>query len=113
MPRVCERRRHSRTPLTCPANLLDKAGRLLFSGQAVDIAPGGIRVIGEGGPTLREELRVWIELTVPSARCGGPPTRVVKLRGEVRRINIMGEWKSVIVVIFENDFSDRLLDPTL
>jgi hypothetical protein len=113
MPRVCERRRHERTLLTCPANLLDKAGRLLFSGRAVDIAPGGIRVIGEGGPDLHEGAEVWVALTVPSVRRAGPPTRVVKLRGAIRRINEMGEWKSVIVVIFENDFSDRLLDPML
>jgi hypothetical protein len=79
----------------------------------VDIAPGGIRIIGEGGPDLHEGAEVWVTLTVPSARCSGPSTRVVKLRGQVRRINVMGEWKSVIVVIFESDFSDRLLDPTL
>lgn len=113
MPRVCERRRHSRTLLTCPASLLDKSGRLLFSGRAVDIAPGGIRVIGEGGPLLCEGSEVWVALTVPSTRRSGPPTRVVKLRGAIRRINVMGEWKSVIVVIFDNDFSDHLLDPTL
>jgi len=113
MLRVHERRRHSRASLTCPASLLDKAGRLLFCGRAVDIAPGGIRIIGEGGPLLYEGREVWVALTVPSARCGGPPTRAVKLRGAIRRINVMGDWKSVIVVIFENDFSDRLLDPTL
>jgi len=113
MPRVRERRRHSRTPLACQTNLLDKAGRLLFSGRAVDIAPGGIRVIGEGGPLLREGRDIWVALTVPSTRRSGPPTRRVKLRGQVRRINAMGEWKSVIVVIFESDFSRRLLDPTL
>jgi len=113
MQRVCERRRHSRTPLTCPASLLDKSGRLLFSGRAVDIAPGGIRIIGEGGPLLHEGRDVWVALTVPSTRRSGPPTRQVKLRGQVRRINAMGEWKSVIVVIFESDFSRRLLDPTL
>jgi hypothetical protein len=113
MPRILERRRHVRNPLACPATLLDKSGHFLFRGRAVDISPGGIRVMGQGGPALREGLNVWVELMVPSARSSGPAHRTVKVRGEVRRINVMGEWKSVVVVIFESDFAERLLDPTL
>jgi hypothetical protein len=113
MPRVDERRRHERSTIACPARLLDKSGRFLFRGRAVDVSPGGIRIMGQGGPMLREGLEVWVELTVPSLRSTGPDHRIVKVHGEIRRLNIMGEWKSVVVVIFENDFSERLLDPTL
>ena len=113
MPRVLERRRHVRSPLACPATLLDKGGHFLFRGRAVDISPCGIRIIGQGGPSLREGLVVWVELTVPSVRSTGPDHRTVKVSGEIRRISVMGSWKSVIVVIFESDFAERLLDPTL
>jgi hypothetical protein len=113
MPRLQERRRHTRQPLTCLTRLLDKSGRFLFRGRAVDISPGGIRVIGQGGPSLREGLPVWVELSVPSTRSSGPGFRLVKVYGEVRRVNIMGSWKSVIVVIFDSDFTERLLDPML
>jgi hypothetical protein len=114
MPRLMtERRRHARTTMACPTRLLDKSGRFLFRGRSVDISLGGIRVVGQGGPTLREGLAVWVELTVPSTRSSGPGHRVVKVHGEIRRVNVMGSWKNVIVVIFDNDFPDRLLDPTL
>ena len=108
-----ERRRHVRSPLACPARLLDKSGHFLFNGRAVDLSAGGIRIIGQGGPTLREGMAVWVELTLPSLRMTGAGNRIVKVRGEIRRINIMGTWKSVIVVTFDNDFTERLLDPTL
>jgi hypothetical protein len=113
MPRVDERRRHTRSPLACPARLLDKSGHLLFNGRAVDISAGGIRIIGQGGPTLSETLPVWVELVVRSLRAAGPGHRIVKVHGEIRRISIMGEWKSVVVVIFDNDFLERMLDPTV
>jgi hypothetical protein len=113
MPRVEERRRHTRSPLSCPARLLDKGGHLLFNGRAVDISAGGIRVIGEGGDTLHESLPVWVELVVRSVRTPGPGHRVVKVHGEIRRVSVMGEWKSVVVVIFDNDFMERLLDPVI
>jgi hypothetical protein len=108
-----ERRRSTRTPLACPARLLDKSGHFLFDGRAVDISAGGIRIIGEGGPALREGLPVWVELTVPSVRAADDGRRVLKVHGEIRRMNVSGTWKSVVVVIFDADFPDRLLDPTL
>ena len=114
MPRIVdERRRHPREALTCPAALRDKAGRLLFRGRAADVSPGGIRIIGKGGLPLHEGQLVWVELIVPSTRSSGPRTRVVKMSGEVRRVNLMGEWRSVIVVVFESEFSRHMLDPTL
>ena len=114
MPHIVqERRRHPREVLTCPAALRDKAGRMVFRGRAADISLGGIRIIGKGGLPLHEGQPVWVELVLPSVRSSGPPTRTVKMSGEVRRINVMGEWRSVIVVIFESDFSRNLLDPTL
>ena len=113
MPRVCDRRRHPRTPLACPAALRDKSGRLLFHGRAADVSPGGIRVIGSGGAELHEGQMVWVELSVPTLRDSGSRHRIVKMRGEVRRICLMGDWRSVLVVIFETDFSQNLLDPAL
>jgi hypothetical protein len=113
MPRVLERRRHARDVLTCPVALRDKAGRMLFRGRAADVSPCGIRVIGKGGAPLHEGLPVWVELSLPRIRSTGLRFRIVKLSGAVRRINTMGEWRSVIVVIFETEFTKRLLDPTL
>jgi hypothetical protein len=111
--RVDERRRHSRERLTCPAALRDKAGRILLRGRAADISPWGIRIIGKGGRRLSEGQVVWVELTLPTLRSYGPKTRIVKLSGEVRRVNVIGEWRNVIVVIFDNEFGRHLLDPTL
>jgi len=113
MPLVRERRRHPRQLLSCPAVLRDKAGHVLHRGRAADVSPCGIRVVGKGGAPLREGMFVWVELTVPSLRSSGPRTRLVKMRGEIRRIDVMGEWRSVIVVIFETDFSTDLLSPLI
>jgi hypothetical protein len=114
MPRILdERRRHPREALTCPAALRDKSGRLLFRGRAADIAPGGIRIIGKGGLPLHEGQLVWVELVVPSIRSSGPRTRLVKMSGDIRRVNVMGQWRSVIVVVFESEFNRHMLDPTL
>lgn len=111
MSRVQERRRHTRSALVCPAAIRDKSGKLLLRGRACDVAPCGIRVLGQGGAGLREAQDVWIELTAPNPRRSGPPTRIVKLRGQIRRISDMGEWKNVVVVIFETNFSKRFLEP--
>jgi len=113
MLRVDERRRHTRERLTCPAALRDKAGRVLFRGRAADVSPYGIRIVGKGGKPLAEGQAVWVELSLPTVRASGPRTRIVKMSGEVRRVTVMGEWRSVIVVIFETDFNRMILDPTL
>jgi len=113
MPRLQERRRHEREVLTCPAALRDRSGRMLLKGRAVDVSPCGIRIVGQGGATLREGQGVWVELSVPSLRSSGPRLRVVKMQGEIRRFNVMGEWQSVVVVIFDVDFKKDVLDPTL
>jgi hypothetical protein len=86
---------------------------VLFRGRAADIAPGGIRIIGKGGRLLEEGQPVWVELTLPRVRATGPRTRLVKLAGEVRRVDVMGEWRSVIVIIFDTEFRREFLDPTL
>ncbi len=113
MVRVKERRRHARYALAFPAVVRDKTGRVLLRGRTADIAPGGIRIIGRGGAALRDALRVWVELSVPQVRATGPRRRLVKLHGEVRRITIMGDWRSAVVVVFDSNFAERLLDPAL
>ena len=113
MLRVDERRRHARERLTCPAALRDKTGRVLFRGRAADVSPCGIRIIGKGGKPLEEGQPVWVELSLPTVRASGPRMRIVKMSGEVRRVTVMGEWRSVIVVVFETEFNRMILDPTL
>ncbi|MCX5683738.1 MAG: PilZ domain-containing protein [Planctomycetota bacterium] len=113
MLRVDERRRHQRDLLTCPVALRDMSGRVLFRGRAADIAPGGIRIMGKGGRPLEEGQPVWVELTLPRCRSSGQRTRIVKVSGEVRRVEVMGEWRSVIVIIFDTEFNRMALDPTL
>ncbi len=113
MLRVDERRRHARLQLVFPATLRDPSGRVLLKGRTADIASGGIRIIGQGGAALRDEQTVWVELSLPRVRASGPDTRTVKMRGQVRRVEVMGEWRSVIVVVFESNFHTRLLDPTI
>lgn len=62
---------------------------------------------------MREDQPVWVELSVPSLRSTGPRRRIVKVQGAVRRVESMGDWRSIIVVVFETDFPKELLDPML
>ena len=113
MERVDERRRHHRDMFTCPTSILDKRGRTLLRGRSVDVSPCGIRIVGQGGAAMHEGQEVWVELNIPSFRASGVRHRVVKMGGEIRRVNVMGEWQSVVVVIFEVDFKRDMLDPSL
>jgi c-di-GMP-binding flagellar brake protein YcgR len=113
MPRLCERRRHERIAVSCPVTIRDKAGRILLRGRTADVSLGGIRILGKGGEHIEEGQPVWVELAVPTSRGTHQRPRIVKVSGEVRRVEIMGEWRSVIVVVFETDFSTDLLDPML
>ena len=109
MPLLAERRRRPRREVSCPAVLRDQSGRVLLRGRAADISPLGIRILGEGGGALREGQFVWVELTVPAVTLNRTRHRTVKMRGNVRRIEVMGNWRDVIVVIFESEFPNRLL----
>jgi hypothetical protein len=113
MPLLAERRRHPRTAISCPTVIRDTSGRVLQRGRAVDISPCGIRVVGPSGPAIHDGQQVWVEMSVPRLCPTGPKMRIVKLRGEVRRVQIMGAWRSVVVVLFETDFSVHLLGPVL
>ena len=94
-----------------PAVLRDLSGRIIFRGRTVDVAPCGIKVIGPPPAAVTEGLDVWLELKVADPRTKSLRTRVVKLRGYIRRVTDIGDWKSVIVVILETDFSSGLFGP--
>lgn len=111
MPLVQERRRQPRIAMVCPASLKDKSGRTLFRGRSVDVSPCGIKIVGPPPAAVRQGLEVWVELVAPSPRSTGPRTRLVKLRGEVHRVDDLGDWKSVIVIILENNFSPACMLP--
>ena len=113
MRRVEERRRHTRWLITYRAVVRDKAGRLLMRGRGADVSPGGIRIVGPSGEGLQEGMCVWVELAVPSPRSSGPAVRIVKMPGEIRRVTDMGDWKSVLVVVFDSDFKRSLVNPDL
>lgn len=105
MLHVQNRRRHERVSFTCPVVLKDKTGRVIFKGRSADLTPCGVKVVGPPPAAVSEGLNVWLEIKVPNPRANGPRSRVVKQRGYIRRITDMGDWKSVIVVITENDLS--------
>ncbi|MGB2780417.1 MAG: PilZ domain-containing protein [Phycisphaerae bacterium] len=111
MHRIQERRRHTRWPTACRAVVRDKAGRVLMRGRGADVSPGGICIVGPGSEALQVNMPVWVELSVPSPRASGPPVRIVKVHGEIRRVTDMGGWKSILVVVFDSDFERSLLDP--
>ncbi|MBN2581732.1 MAG: PilZ domain-containing protein [Planctomycetes bacterium] len=88
-----ERRRHERTPLSCPARILDKRKRLLVKGKTADISASGVMILGPliKEPKLGSEVNVEIELLLPSA----PKSRTISRTASVRRVQKMGEWTSV------------------
>lgn len=108
MLHVEERRRHRRTVEVLPAVLRSMSGRIIFRGRTVDVSPCGIKVIGPPPASVTEGLDVWLELKVADPRTKGVRNRVVKMRGYIRRVTDIGDWKSVIVVILESDFSAGL-----
>jgi hypothetical protein len=110
MRRVDERRRHDRWLLACPVTLRDAAGRIVLRGHGTDASAYGVRVVGPGGTALKEGSPTWVELGVPNPRANGPRMRIVKMRGEVRRITDIGDWKAVVSV-FDTNFKRSLLDP--
>jgi len=109
--RVEDRRRHNRTALACPAVIRDKGGRILLKGRSADVAPGGIRIIGRGGGVIREGQAVWVEISVEQPSARRRRFRIIKVRGQIRRISVMGEWRSVVVIVFDSDFHEEVLDP--
>jgi hypothetical protein len=111
MLRVKDRRRHPRSEVVCPAELRDKRGRLLFRGRSADVSPCAVKVIGPPPAAISEGMEVWLEVQTPNPGATGPRRRRIKLRGYVRRVTDIGDWKSVIVIIVENDLSPVLLDP--
>jgi hypothetical protein len=108
MRRVVERRRHARLTLSYPATIRDRSGKVLMRGRSADISVCGIRVLGPGGSRVEDAQTVWIELEIPNPRRSGPPTRVVKMCGQVRRVAHMGDWNAVTVVL-ESNFSPAVL----
>jgi len=113
MLRIHDRRRHHRRPLSCPVALREKSGRLVARGRAADVSPCGIRIVAKGGAPLCEEQDVWVELTVPSLRGSGSKRRTVKMAGQIRRVQNMGQWRIILAVVFETDFYASFLDPML
>ena len=110
MHRVDERRRHNRWILACPVTLRDAAGRIVLRGRGTDVSAYGVRVVGPGGTGLKEGSPAWVELSVPNPRASGPRMRIVKMRGEVRRITDLGDWKAAVIV-FDSNFKRSLIDP--
>ena len=110
--RVHESRRSGRTPLECPARLLDGSGRVLVDGRAIDVAKHGIRIRGSHRLTCPPGQRCWVELSLPTPFRSGPRRRVVKLSGQVRRCigREVGE-PIVVVVVLDSDFARQLLAP--
>jgi hypothetical protein len=83
---------------------------MVLRGRGTDISAYGVRVVGPGGALLREGSQMWVELSVPNPRARGPRMRVVKMRGDIRRVADVGDWKSVVIV-FDTNFKRSLLDP--
>lgn len=109
LTQVQDRRRHARMAFVCPVLLRDKRGRILFKGRTADVSPSGIKMMGPGPCTAVEGGFVWVELMAPNTRVTGPRRRVVKLRGHVRRVTDMGQWKSIIVILLESDFTTGMI----
>lgn len=101
--RVIERRRHDRAAWNFPVTLMDKQGRVLLKGHTADVSLSGVRVMGIMTGRLTAGKRIWVELSLPPMGSGSHPRpRVVKMSGEVRRVDEMGDWKTVSLVLDSN-----------
>ena len=111
MLRVQDRRRHPRSEVVSQAVLRDEQGRIVFRGRSADVSPCGVKVIGPPPAAVSEGMNVWLEMRTPNPGSTGPQRRRVKLKGYVRRVTNIGDWKSVIVIIVANNVSPDLLQP--
>jgi len=111
MLRVKDRRRHRRSDVVSPAVLRDEQGRIVFRGRSADVSPCGVKVVGPPPAAVSEGMDVWLEMRTPNPGSTGPQQRRVKLKGYVRRITSIGDWKSVIVIVVDSDVSPALLQP--
>jgi len=109
MLRVKNRRRHARSEVVCPVMLRDKRGRILFRGRSADVSPAGVKVVGPPPAAVSVGMDVWLEMQTPNPSSTGPRRRRIKVPGYVRRMTDIGDWKSVIVIIMENELSPDLL----
>ncbi|MFO8012751.1 MAG: PilZ domain-containing protein [Phycisphaerae bacterium] len=109
MLRVKDRRRHARTEVVCPATLRDKRGRIIFRGRSADLSPAGVKVVGPPPAALSVGMDVWLEMKAPNPSSSGPRRRCIKVPGYVRRVTDIGDWKSVIVIIVENEIPSDVL----
>lgn len=94
MQKQSERRRYTRTILSCPAKVFDSRKRLLVKGKTVDISAGGVKVLGPLGskePQVGDEVKVEIDLFMPNST----KRRKVERPATVRRVETMGKWTSV------------------
>ena len=109
MLQVKDRRRHARIEMVCPALLRDKRGRIVFRGRSADVSPCGVKVVGPPPAAVSVGMDVWLEMKTPNPSATGPAQRQIKVPGFVRRVTDIGDWKSVIVIIMENELSPDLL----
>lgn len=88
-----EKRRYPRVVAACPARIFDNHGRLLVKGKTVDIAAGGVRILGPavGDPVAGAEVEVKIDLVLPDSR----QLRQIERRATIRRVDRMGDWTAV------------------
>jgi len=108
MLRVKDRRRHARSEVVCSALLRDKQGRIVFRGRSVDVSPSGVKVVGPPPAAVSRGMDVWLEMKTANPASRGPRRRRVKVPGFVRRVTDIGDWKSVIVIVVENELSPDL-----
>jgi PilZ domain len=88
-----EQRRCPRVVVACPARVFDLNNRLLVKGKTVDIASGGVKIMG---PAVREpepgsDVSVKIDLILPDSR----KLRQIERRATVRRVESLGDWTAV------------------
>ena len=79
--------------VACPARVFDTNKRLLVKGKTVDIAAGGVKILGPatGEAVAGDEVEVKIDLVMPDSR----QLRHVERRATIRRVERMGDWTAV------------------
>lgn len=88
-----ERRQHPRVVVACPAKVFDSRQRLLVKGKTVDVAAGGVKILGPTvkEPTAGSQVDVEIDLVLPDAA----KPRKVQRSATIRRVESMGDWTAL------------------